>query len=157
MVNKVILVGNVGKNPDISYTQAGSKIASFSVATSENWKDKVTGERKTQTQWHRVVIFNDNLADIAEKYVKQGSKLYIEGSLSTRKYTGNDGVEKQITEVVISKFKGELQMLDSRGSTQGSTNYSDHTFQSADKKPSQKQSNSTVSNIGDDLDDEIPF
>jgi len=113
-VNKVILVGNVGRDPEIRSAQDGSKIVSFSVATSEFWKDKVSGERKDKTEWHRVVVFNPNLAEVCEKYLHKGSKVYIEGQLQTRRWQDQGGVEKFTTEVVLSRFKGELALLDSR-------------------------------------------
>lgn len=113
-INKVILVGNVGKDPEVRHSQDGTKIVNMTVSTSETWKDKQTGERREKTEWHRVVIFNDRLADVAEKYVRKGSKIYLEGSLQTRKWTGNDGVEKYSTEVILQKFRGELTLLDSR-------------------------------------------
>ena len=118
-VNKVILVGNLGRDPEIRFTQSGQKIANFSVATSERWKDKSSGEKREKTEWHRVVVFDEKLADIVEKYVKKGSKVYLEGSMQTRKWTGNDGVEKYTTEVVLQRFSGVLTMLDSSG---GGTN-----------------------------------
>src|ERR1051325_5932156 len=114
-VNKVILVGNLGKDPEVRHTQDGRSIVNLSVATSENWKDKQTGERKERTEWHRVVIFNENLAKIAEQYLKKGAKVYLEGQLQTRKYTDKDGSEKYSTEIVLQKFRGELVMLDGRG------------------------------------------
>lgn len=116
-VNKVILVGNLGRDPEIRRTTNGEAIANLSIATSESWKDKATGERKEKTEWHRVVIFNENLSKIAEQYLHKGSKVYIEGALQTRKYTDKDGVEKYTTEVVINRFRGELTLLDSRGSS----------------------------------------
>ncbi|MCL2566859.1 MAG: single-stranded DNA-binding protein [Alphaproteobacteria bacterium] len=155
MVNKVILIGNVGQDPEIRFSQSGSKIATFSLATSEYWKDKTTGERKSVSQWHRIVIFNENLAGIVESYVKKGSKIFVEGSLQTRKYTGNDGVEKSITEVVLSQFRGELQLLDSRGSSDGYD--SSQSNSSSSKAAPKSQQNEDFSSIGDDLDDEIPF
>jgi single-strand DNA-binding protein len=115
-VNKVILVGNVGKDPEVRSAQDGSKIVSFSVATSETWKDKVSGERKDRTEWHRVVVFNAALADVCEKYVHKGSKLYIEGQLQTRKWQDQAGVERYTTEVIVPRFRGELNLLDSRNS-----------------------------------------
>ena len=118
-VNKVILVGNLGRDPEIRYAQDGTKIVTFSMATSENWKDKNTGERREKTEWHRVVLFNERLADVAEKYLHKGSKVYIEGALQTRKWTGNDGVEKYTTEVVLQRYRGELTMLDSRNAGSG--------------------------------------
>lgn len=114
-VNKVILVGNLGKDPDIRRTQNNDAIVNLSVATSETWRDKQTGERRERTEWHRVVIFNENLAKVAENYLRKGSKVYLEGQLQTRKYTDKDGAEKYSTEVVLQRFRGELVMLDSRG------------------------------------------
>ncbi len=113
-VNKVILVGNVGKDPEIRVMQDGSKLASFSVATSESWKDRSSGERVDRTEWHRVVVFNDRLAEVAEKYVKKGSKVYLEGQLQTRKWTDQQGVERYTTEVVLGRFRGDLALLDNR-------------------------------------------
>ena len=110
-VNKVILVGNLGRDPEIRHSQAGTAIVNMSVATSESWKDKNTGERKEKTEWHRVVIFNEGLGGIAQKYLSKGSKVYIEGQLATRKWTDQQGVEKYSTEVVLNKFRGELVML----------------------------------------------
>jgi single-strand DNA-binding protein len=114
-VNKAILVGNLGKDPEVRRTQSGEPVVSFSVATSESWRDKTSGERKEKTEWHRIVIFNENLAKVAEQYLRKGSKVYIEGQLSTRKWTDKDGQEKYTTEIVLNRFRGELQMLDSRG------------------------------------------
>ncbi|MGV0817160.1 single-stranded DNA-binding protein [Martelella sp. AMO21009] len=115
-VNKVILIGNLGRDPDIRTMQDGRKIASLSIATSESWRDRATGERKERTEWHRVVIFSEALAKIAEQYLKKGAKLYIEGQLSTRKYQGNDGQDRYTTEVVLNGFNAVLTMLDSTGS-----------------------------------------
>src|SRR5574338_38152 len=115
-VNKVILIGNLGRDPEVRNVQDGGKIVNFTMATSETWRDKATGERKDRTEWHRVVIFNDRLADIATQYLKKGMKVYVEGQLQTRKWTDKEsGQEKYTTEVVISRFKGDFQMLDSRG------------------------------------------
>ncbi|MFN4282795.1 MAG: single-stranded DNA-binding protein [Alphaproteobacteria bacterium] len=113
-VNKVILIGNLGRDPEVRSTQDGMKIVQLSVATSESWKDKMSGERKDKTEWHRVVIFNERLAEVAERYLKKGSKVYVEGQLQTRKWTDKDNVEKYTTEVVLSRFRGELTMLDGR-------------------------------------------
>ncbi|MDB5360024.1 MAG: hypothetical protein JWO51_1321 [Rhodospirillales bacterium] len=113
-VNKVILVGNLGKDPEIRSTNDGTKVASLTVATSENWKDRSTGEKRERTEWHRVVIFNDRLVEVAERYLKKGAKVYLEGALQTRKWTDNSGQERYTTEVVLQKFRGELTMLDSR-------------------------------------------
>ena len=118
-VNKVILVGNVGKDPEIRRTQDGRPIANLSLATSESWRDKNTGEKKEKTEWHRVVIFNENLCKVVEQYVKKGSKLYVEGALQTRKWTDQSGVEKYSTEVVLQGFNGSLTMLDGSRSGAG--------------------------------------
>ena len=112
-VNKVILVGNLGKDPEIRTLQYGTKVANLSIATSETWNDRQSGERKERTEWHRVVIFNDRLADVAERFLRKGRKVYLEGSLETRKYTDQAGQEKYTTEVVIGSFRGELTLLDS--------------------------------------------
>src|SRR5438876_7821639 len=119
-VNKVILVGNLGRDPEVRHTQDGKAIVNLSVATSENWRDKQTGERKEKTEWHRVVIFNENLGKIAEQYLKKGAKVYIEGQLQTRKYNDKDGAEKFSTEVVLQNYRGELTMLDARGGAESS-------------------------------------
>ena len=118
-VNKVILVGNLGKDPEIRSTQSGGKIANFSVATSDTWNDKATGERKERTEWHRVVVFNERLADVAERFLRKGRKVYVEGSLQTRKWTDQSGQEKYTTEVVVDRFRGELTLLDSGRSEEG--------------------------------------
>lgn len=117
-VNKIILVGNVGKDPEIRLTQSGTKIGNLSLATSESWKDKGSGEKKEKTEWHRVVVFDDKLADVVEKYVKKGDKLYLEGSLQTRKWTNNDGVDVYTTEVVLQRFTSKLVMLSSKSDKQ---------------------------------------
>ena len=113
-VNKVILVGNLGKDPEVRSTQDGSKIVNLTLATSETWNDRTSGERKEKTEWHKVVIFNDRTADVAEKYLKKGAKIYVEGSLQTRKWTDQGGQERYTTEVVIGRFNGALTMLDTR-------------------------------------------
>lgn len=149
-VNKVILVGNLGKDPEIRNTQDGREIASFSVATSESWKDKSTGERKEKTEWHRVVVFNDALVKVIKNYVKKGSKLYIEGQLQTRKWTDKDGHEKYSTEVVLQGFNGVLTMLDGRregGSYEGGSSGG----------YSQSQGASAPAPKAELMDDEIPF
>jgi single-strand DNA-binding protein len=141
-VNKVILIGNLGRDPEIRNTQSGSKVANFSIATSESWKDKQTGQKRERTEWHRISVFNDKLAEIIERYLKKGSKVYIEGSLQTRKWTGNDGVEKYTTEVVLQGFNGTLTMLDGKP-------------QSSDTGQSAPDWDTPGGNA--DLDDEIPF
>lgn len=113
-VNKVIIVGNLGKDPEVRLTQYGKKIANLSVATKESWTDKETGTKKEQTEWHRIVIFNENLADIASKYIKKGDRIYIEGQLHTRKWTDNTGTEHVTTEITLPKFGGELVMLNTK-------------------------------------------
>ena len=113
-VNKVILVGNLGKDPEIRSTNDGTRVAQLSVATSENWRDKSSGERREKTEWHRVVIFNENLVGVAERFLKKGAKVYLEGQLQTRKWTDNSGQEKYTTEVVLQRYRGELTMLDGR-------------------------------------------
>ena len=110
-VNKVILIGNLGRDPEVRHSQDGNKIVSFSVATSESWNDRKTGERREKTEWHLVVIFNDRLGEVAEKYLKKGSKVYVEGQLQTRKWTGDDNQERYTTEIVLNRFRGELTML----------------------------------------------
>lgn len=165
-VNKVILVGNLGRDPEIRLTQSGQKLANVSVATSETWRDKQSGERREKTEWHRVVIFDERLADIAEKYLKKGSKVYLEGSLQTRKWTGNDGVEKYTTEVVLQRFSGVLTMLDSAGSSGGGGGGGGDSGPSWDGPDGSGQPSGDSSGgsgksgggfPGGDLDDEIPF
>lgn len=118
-VNKVILVGNLGRDPEVRHTQDGAPVVNLALATSETWKDRSSGERKERTEWHRVVIFNENLAKIAEQYLRKGAKVYVEGQLQTRKWTDKDGQERYSTEVVLSKFRGELTMLDTKGGGSG--------------------------------------
>src|SRR5246127_5840117 len=118
-VNKVILVGNLGRDPEIRSTQDGMRIANLAVATSDTWRDRQSGERKERTEWHRVVIFNEKLAEVAQKYVRKGSKVYVEGQLATRKWTDQSGQERYTTEVVIPRFGGALTMLDGRGGEGG--------------------------------------
>ena len=160
-VNKVILVGNLGRDPEVRTSQDGSKIVNLSLATSESWKDRTSGERKEKTEWHRVVIFNPNLADIAERYLKKGSTVYVEGALQTRKWTDQSGQEKYSTEVVISRFKGELTLLGGRdGGGGASAGGGDPYGQSS--SPAPRSGGGGGSSGGGweppaDLDDEIPF
>ena len=114
-VNKVILIGNLGRDPEIRRMGSGEAVVNLNLATTESWKDKTSGERKDRTEWHRVVIFNENLGRVAEQYLKKGSKVYIEGQLQTRKYTDKDGIEKYQTEIVLQRYRGELTLMDSRG------------------------------------------
>ena len=149
-VNKVILVGNLGRDPEVRHSQDGKAIVNMSVATSESWRDKNSGERRERTEWHRVVIFNEHLGEIAQKYLHKGSKVYLEGQLQTRKWQDQSGVDKYTTEVVIQNFKGELTMLDSRAS--GSGDYGD-----AGAGPDAGAGAPQPATAGADLDDEIPF
>ncbi|HXA72175.1 MAG TPA: single-stranded DNA-binding protein [Stellaceae bacterium] len=160
-VNKVILVGNLGRDPEIRSTQDGTKVANLSLATSESWRDKSTGERKERTEWHRIVVFNERLVDVIEKYVKKGSKLYIEGALQTRKWTDNAGAEKYTTEVVLQRFRGDLTMLDGgRGGGAGIGGSSPDDMGSGGSSSSSGgggMGGSRGGGGGSDLDDEIPF
>ena len=157
-VNKVILVGNLGRDPEIRSFQNGGRVANLSIATSENWKDRATGERKEKTEWHRVAIFNDRLVEVVEKYLKKGSKVYIEGQLETRKWTDQQGQERYTTEVVLRQFRGELTMLDGRGGGAGAGGGDDfeespapaYAGASAGPAPSR-------GGRGGPLDDDIPF
>ena len=144
-INKVTLVGNIGQDPVIRSTNEGKEIASLTLATTEYWKDRVTGEKKDKTEWHRVVVFNENLVNVIKNYVKKGSKLYIEGSLQTRKWVDSAGIEKYTTEIILQNYSGTLIMLDSR-------NKSEMNGESSDSSSSQK-----AQFAHDDLDDEIPF
>jgi len=174
-VNKVILVGNVGKDPEIRRTQDGRPIANLSLATSESWRDKNTGEKKEKTEWHRVVVFNENLCKVIESYVKKGAKLYIEGALQTRKWTDKDGVEKYSTEVILQGFNGNMTMLDSRqgagagggmhedgqasyGAPDGGYGSSSGASSGGYGEPKHAaKSGGAVKNFDKPLDDEIPF
>ena len=156
-VNKVILIGNVGQDPEIRSFQTGGKVCNLSIATSERWKDRETKEQKERTQWHRVVVFNEPLINLIEMYVKKGSKLFIEGQLETRKWTDASGQEKYSTEVVLRAYKGELTFLDSR-----SNNNDNDSFQSSNQVNEVKNTelNQVVnepSGIDSDIDDDIPF
>jgi single-strand DNA-binding protein len=156
-VNKVILVGNLGKDPEIRRTQDGRPIANLTVATSETWRDKNTGERKEKTEWHRVVIFNEGLCKVVEQYVKKGAKVYIEGALQTRKWTDQSGVEKYSTEIVLQKYRGEIQMLDaSRG---GGSDRAEESPGSGGGGGygSGGYGSGSGGGRGGDLDDDIPF
>jgi len=157
-VNKVILIGNLGKDPEIrSLGSSGDRVANLTVATSETWRDRQSGERKEKTEWHRVVIFNENLVKVAENYLRKGAKVYLEGALQTKKWTDQAGVEKYTTEVVLSKFRGELTMLDGKGGGGGDDReeggYSGGGFQPAPRN----QPSGPRESFSADLDDEIPF
>jgi single-strand DNA-binding protein len=155
-VNKVILVGNLGKDPEIRRTQDGRPIANLSVATSESWRDKATGERKEKTEWHRVVIFNEGLCKVAEQYLKKGAKVYIEGALQTRKWTDQSGVEKYSTEVVLQGFNSTLTMLDGRsGGGGGYAEEGSQDFGSSSPAPRRVAAAGGARN--GDMNDDIPF
>ena len=156
-VNKVILVGNLGRDPEVRYSQDGNKIVNMSLATSESWTDRSSGERREKTEWHRVVIFNDRLGEIAEKYLNKGSKVYLEGQIQTRKWTGNDGQERYSTEVVIKSFRGELTMLDSRSSSALEDSSSVQESEFGGSEENVKASSDEIGTVSDQLDDEIPF
>jgi single-strand DNA-binding protein len=147
-INKVILIGNLGRDPEIRSTQNGDRIANLSIATSESWRDKSTGERKERTEWHRVVVFNDKLIEIIEKYLRKGAKVYLEGALQTRKWTENSGQERYTTEVVLQRYRGEITMLDTRNG--GGTSYGEAPAEET-AEPAQRRT------PVQDLDDEIPF
>jgi single-strand DNA-binding protein len=169
-VNKVILVGNLGRDPEIRNTQDGGKIVNLALATSETWNDRQSGERKERTEWHRVVIFNDRVADVAEKYLKKGAKIYVEGSLQTRKWTDQGGQERYTTEVVIGRFNGQLTMLDGRAGGGDSGGFSAEPPMGGgapvrERAPAAARSAPAARGgapswdapKGGDLDDEIPF
>jgi len=156
-VNKVILLGNLGQDPVIRTSQDGNKIVQLSIATSERWKDRNSGEQREKTEWHRVVIFNENLSNIAEQYLKKGSTIFVEGQLQTRKWQDQNGMDKYTTEIVLGRFRGELAMIGNRndnvGITDGQETISNNKNMS---EPSQKDINPPIGGAGD-LDDEIPF
>ena len=160
-VNKVILIGNLGADPEIRRTQDGRPIANLRVATSESWRDKATGERKEKTEWHRVVIFNEGLCKIAEQYLKKGAKVYLEGALQTRKWQDQSGQDRYSTEVVLQGFNSQLTMLDRAGGGGGgdfgSEESSGGDFGSSGPSPARKPAMASAGGKGGDLDDEIPF
>src|SRR4051794_31922214 len=160
-VNKVILVGNLGKDPEVRRLSSGEPVVNLRIATSESWKDKATGERKERTEWHNVVIFNENVARVAEQYLRKGSKVYVEGQLQTRKWQDQSGQDKYTTEVVIQRFRGELTILDSRGGGEASYEEQGQVSRGGDfgraapmeKRPAMAAGGGRYN----DLDDEIPF
>jgi len=160
-VNKVILVGNLGRDPEVRSTQSGQKIANFTLATSDSWNDKASGERRERTEWHRVVIFNERIADIAERYLRKGRKVYVEGSLQTRKWADQSGQERSTTEVVIDRFRGELTLLDSgRGDDEAGgfgANRSSGAPRAVSGAGGGQGAQTWDASRGGDLDDEIPF
>ncbi len=176
-VNKVILIGNLGKDPEVRNTQAGQKIVTFNLATSESWNDRASGEKRERTEWHRVVVFNERVADVAERFLKKGRKVYVEGSLQTRKWTDQSGQEKYTTEVVIDRFRGDLTLIDSQrgggsgddfggGSDDEPGGYAPRAAAPAARRPAPAsgggaggggRSGGWDAPGGGDLDDEIPF
>jgi len=157
-VNKVILVGNLGRDPEIRTLNSGDRVANLNLATSETWRDRNSGERKERTEWHRVVIFNDNLVKVAENYLRKGSKIYVEGALQTRKYQDAQGQEKYSTEIVLQKFRGELTMLGGKGGGEGRSYDDESGGGSFTSKAGGKRTSSGPSeSFSQDLDDEIPF
>ncbi len=170
-VNKVILVGNLGRDPEVRHTQNNQKVVNMRIATSERWRDRQSGENKERTEWHSVVIFNENLADIAERYLRKGSSVYVEGQLQTRKWTDQSGQERYTTEVVLSRFRGELTLLGGRGEggggdTGGSSDYGEDSYGSSPaprSAPSGRAPSGPTGGrgkaptIADELDDDIPF
>ena len=153
-VNKVILLGNLGRDPDIRSMQSGKKMASFSIATSKRCKDKNTQEQKESTSWHNIVVFNEGLVDVIEKYVKKGSKIYVEGEIQTRKWQDKDGNDRYTTEVILQGYNSNLTLLDSRNNPQMSSNNTDQIDQS---KSIEDNSFGSQSSDSDDLDEDIPF
>jgi single-strand DNA-binding protein len=152
-VNKVILIGNLGRDPEVRRLTSGDPVVNLSIATSESWRDKASGERKEKTEWHRVVIFNENIAKVAEQYLKKGSKIYLEGQLQTRKYTDKDGSEKYSTEIVLQRYRGELVMLDGRGDGERAER------PERPERPAMAGTSEDARSFqrSGDLDDEIPF
>jgi single-strand DNA-binding protein len=156
-VNKVILVGNLGRDPEIRSLGSGDRVANLRIATSENWRDKNSGERREKTEWHNVAIFNDNLVKVCENYLRKGSKVYVEGQLQTRKWTDQNGQERYTTEVVLQRFRGELQMLDGRGEGGGefAGQSGGQSFGGQSRSPAMEGPKEDFRSA--DLDDEIPF
>ena len=155
-VNKVILVGNLGRDPEIRTTQSGDRLAQFSLATSESWRDRNSGERRERTEWHRVVIFDNNLVDIAERYLRKGSKIYVEGALQTRKWQDQSGQERYTTEVVLQRFRSTLTMLDRAGDAESRSRDQDYGGY-GDRDAGGGRSAAPAPALGSDLDDDIPF
>jgi single-strand DNA-binding protein len=155
-VNKVILIGNLGADPEIRSLNSGDRVANLRIATSETWRDRGSGERKEKTEWHRVVVFNENIVKVCEQYLRKGAKVYVEGAIQTRKWTDQAGVEKFSTEIVLQKFRGELTMLDGRGEGAGEGEAGGYNggFSSG---PRAAPSSAPREDFSADLDDEIPF
>jgi single-strand DNA-binding protein len=157
-VNKVILLGNLGRDPEVRHTQDGKPIVNLRIATSESWRDRNSGERKEKTEWHAVVIFSEGLAKVAEQYLKKGSTVYIEGQLQTRKWTDKDGVERYSTEVVIQNYNGTLTMIGGRGgASEGGGSYGNDEFGQSSPMERPRMAGSKAQIPARDLDDEVPF
>lgn len=164
-VNKVILIGNLGKDPEVRRMNSGEPVVNLRIATSETWRDKQSGERREKTEWHQVVIFNENLAKVAEQYLKKGSKVYIEGQLQTRKYTDASGVEKYSTEIVLQRYRGELTMLEGRGGPGGDDSYEGggggesfgRSSPTERRAPAPAGAGAGRGGYSDAMDDDIPF
>jgi single-strand DNA-binding protein len=155
-VNKVILIGNLGRDPEVRRLPSGDPVVNLRIATSETWRDKQSGERKERTEWHNVAIFNEQLAKVAEQYLRKGSKVYIEGQLQTRKWQDQSGADKYTTEVVLQRYRGELTMLDGKGEG-GGRSYEDEGGGFTSKAGGKRSSEAPRENFNADLDDEIPF
>ncbi|WP_395665347.1 single-stranded DNA-binding protein [Methylocella sp.] len=171
-VNKVILIGNLGRDPETRRMNSGDAVVSFSLATTESWRDKASGERKDRTEWHNIVIFNENLGKIAEQYCRKGSKVYLEGQLQTREFTDKDGNQRKVTEVVLQRFRGELTLLDSRGrgDSEERGGYEEpgfgrsspmerpeRAYERAERGESRRPAGAGAGRAADIIDDDIPF
>ncbi|HEY8617490.1 single-stranded DNA-binding protein [Phenylobacterium sp.] len=156
-VNKVILIGNLGADPEIRSLNSGERVANLRIATSETWRDRSSGERKEKTEWHRVVVFNENIVKVCEQYLRKGAKVYIEGSIQTRKWSDQSGQEKYSTEIVLQKFRGELTMLDGRGEGGGAGDRDSGGYGGGFSSGPRNQSSAPREDFSADLDDEIPF
>ncbi len=157
-VNKVILIGNLGRDPEVRRTASGDPVVTFSLATTESWRDKATGERRDKTEWHNIVIFNENLGRVAEQYCKKGAKIYVEGQLQTREFTDKEGNQRRTTEVVLQRFRGELTLLDSRGRGGEEGAYGNSSGGGFGRQsPMERGSSDRGGRTSDALDDDIPF
>src|SRR5271157_2844443 len=160
-VNKVTLIGNLGKDPEVRRLNSGDQVVSFSLATSESWRDKTTGERRERTEWHNIVIFNENLGKVAEQYLKKGSKVYVEGQLQTRKWQDQSGQDRYTTEVVVNRFRGDLTLLDRAGDSVAATGGEDFgrssPMDAGREVRAPARTPATAGSLAEDLDDEIPF
>ena len=160
-INKVILIGNLGKDPEVRRLNSGDPVVNFTLATNETWRDKNSGERKEKTEWHNIVIYNENLGKIVEQYCKKGTKVYLEGQIQSRKYTDQSGTEKYITEIVLQRFRGDLQLLDSRGGGDARDSFPDDAGSRSFGRPSSAGDRGPALSGGGGgagpIDDDIPF